>query len=192
MPLADIPPHPNQAPPIFVITGDRGAGKTTLCRILIDYARAANWQVSGLLCPARIEGDWKTGIEVLNLRSAEQYLLARRAEGESDPLRIYTPDWVFDRARLEWGNQCLNEAVPTDLLVVDELGPLELEQGVGWQSGIRALDSGQFHLALVVVRPELIRHARARWPQAESITLLSVKQTPSLAAALAEQFIPEK
>jgi hypothetical protein len=58
------------------------------------------------------------------------------------------------------------QAVPCGLLVVDELGPLEFERAQGWLSGLTALDSGEYELGLVVIRPELMGAALARWPEA--------------------------
>src|SRR4030043_156033 len=42
------------------------------------------------------------------------------------------------------------------LLIVDELGPLELELGQGLVAALAVLNEGAFSLALVVVRPELL------------------------------------
>ena len=58
----------------------------------------------------------------------------------------------------------LLEANPNcDLLVVDELGPLELVRGEGWQAALEALAQGGYCLALVVVRPELLDVLPAAW-----------------------------
>jgi len=50
------------------------------------------------------------------------------------------------------------------LLIVDELGPLEFIHAKGWLSGLVALDSFRYRLALVVIRPELMEAAQTRWP----------------------------
>ena len=58
-----------------------------------------------------------------------------------------------------------------DLLIVDELGPIELERGEGWQNGIAALNSGEYQAAVVVIRPELLDAASQLWPNASLITI---------------------
>ena len=65
----------------------------------------------------------------------------------------------------------LSAAADCDLLVVDELGPLEFESEEGLIQGMWALDDGHFRLGLVVVRPRLVHAAQARWPTATVLTL---------------------
>ena len=57
-------------------------------------------------------------------------------------------------------------AVAPDLLVVDELGPLEFARGVGLTEGLTAVDAGRYAVACVVVRPALVDEALRRWPDA--------------------------
>ena len=57
---------------------------------------------------------------------------------------------------LIWGNHVLSNSTPCDLLVVDELGPLEIDRGTGWQAGLAAVDSKEYAVAVVVVRAELL------------------------------------
>ena len=61
---------------------------------------------------------------------------------------------------MDWGNQTLNTSTPCDVLVVDELGPLEFERGIGLQNGFTAIDSRNFDFALVVIRPITVRVCR--------------------------------
>lgn len=53
--------------------------------------------------------------------------------------------------------------MPCDLLIVDELGPLEFNRGEGWIAGLTAVDSGSYQSALVVIRPSLLKMAYQRW-----------------------------
>ena len=56
----------------------------------------------------------------------------------------------------------LCSATPCGLLVIDELGPLEVEKGKGWSSAFGILAKAEFALGLVVVRPELVERVRLR------------------------------
>lgn len=120
-----------------MVSGPRATGKSAFCRFLAGYARAAGWDVAGLLSPAIVEDGLKTGILAENLRTSETRPLASAAPRPPFDLRL--GNWYFDRLTLDWGNRVLETCLPCDLFLVDELGPLELLRGAGWTSGLVAL-----------------------------------------------------
>jgi nucleoside-triphosphatase len=142
------------APPLWLISGVIGAGKTALCRALAGEARAAGWDVAGLLSPGVFEAGQKTAIQVEDLRSGERRLLASIEPRPGFDLPF--GQWHFDRAALAWGNHVLEHSVPCDLLVVDELGPLELLHGQGFTAAQAVLAGGRYRLGIAVVRPALV------------------------------------
>ena len=157
---------------LWILTGPRGSGKTTLCRRLAAEAKSLGWDVAGVVSPAVFDGGDKTGIEALDLRSGESRLFARRPVDPDGGLS-HRQRWVYDPIALAWGNQILSSAIPCDMLVVDELGPLELEAGQGWNAGLKALNSRAYQVALVTVRPELLAASRKRWPFAGAVDVES-------------------
>ena len=82
---------------------------------------------------------------------------------DKDQTGLETRHWSFFPEIVQWGNQALENAVPCDLLIVDELGPLEFTRGEGWIAGLAAVDSGSYQSALVVIRPSLLKMAGQRW-----------------------------
>ncbi len=76
---------------------------------------------------------------------------------------ISTQRWAFLLEAVEMGNQILMDAVPCDLLVIDELGPLEFDRGEGWVKGFESVSSGEYKAAIVVIRPSLLDKALMRW-----------------------------
>ena len=58
----------------------------------------------------------------------------------------------------------LEKLPPGELLLIDELGPLEFRGEGGFIAGFAAIDARHYRLAVVVVRPELLDAARQRWP----------------------------
>jgi nucleoside-triphosphatase THEP1 len=161
-------------PKYFILTGDRGVGKTTFCQRLVERAREIGMDVKGLISPAIFEDGKKVGIGVLNLsdNSSRRLAFARECSiGEPN-----TGRWAFVKESIEWGNQVLIESAPCELLLIDELGILEFEEGTGWQHGFTTIHQGKFQLALVVIRPNLVGSALARWPGAEIIELTSTNE----------------
>jgi len=175
-------------PRLFLITGERGAGKTTFCRVFIDRLRersAANLDVAGIVSAGVWEGNRKVGIDAVAVRSGERRCLAIiRRGGSAGP---GTQSWVFQPETVAWANRLLAQAVPCDVLVVDELGPLEWLQGQGFMAGIEAVSSGHYRHALAVVRAGLLDHAMPHWPQAKVIWVDSISQARALARHWAQQ-----
>lgn len=170
---------------LFIITGPREAGKTVFCRHLIEAARTAGWRVGGMLCPAMFENDRKTGIEAEALHTGLRLQLASLRRADQPQSGLVTRRWQFDAEVLTWGNRMLGSATPCDLLVVDELGPLEFERDEGWTAGLAALDGGNYRSGVVVIRPELLDAARHRWPAAEVIIIEQATSSRPAAEQLA-------
>jgi len=124
--------------------------------------------LGGFICPAVFAGGKKTGIDMLNVASGERRRLGKRSqiEGEST-----VGCWQLDESVIAWGNRILAGLKDEEIIVIDELGPLELEEGYGYQEALRLLDEGRYRAALVVVRPALLTLARLRWPQAQVLNL---------------------
>jgi nucleoside-triphosphatase THEP1 len=143
---------------IAILTGPFGSGKTTTCRQLADLARQRGLDYAGIVCPARFDGARKVGIDLINLRTGERRPLA---EADDLPADLCTARYRFDTDAMAWGAAILDSACPCDVLVVDEIGPLELERGQGWVNALPILRVGRFGLAVVVVRPSLVDAFRA-------------------------------
>lgn len=156
----------------IIITGKSGSGKTGFCASVVNAMRQSDlnrMDIRGVLSPALMRGGEKVGIQAVNLVTFEHKNLAERNEG--DPGAISTKRWVFNPKIIAWCNSILANATPCTVLVLDEIGPLEFERGEGFIAGLEAVDSGDYELSLVVVRPHLIDPALERWPGAEVINV---------------------
>lgn len=141
---------------ILVVTGWRGVGKTKYCRKIADRFVKQKRSVSGLLTPGRYnEKGEKNGIYAVNLSDGESRLFGSRVQGEINGLD-YSP-WIFDEDVMAWGNRVLSDQSATDLLIIDELGPLEFEKNLGWTAAFDLLKQKIFGIALVVIRPECMQ-----------------------------------
>ena len=160
------------APHIVVISGPAGCCKTALCLRVAEAARARGLLVRGIVSPPRLVGEVKTGIDVLDLHSGERRPLAESGVETNGPA---TTKWRFDAEALAWGTEVLHRSVPCDLLVIDELGPLELLHGAGWAGAVDLLRTGGYRWALVVVRPRLVERFLEMVPPRHT-TVVSVTQ----------------
>ncbi len=154
-------------PGVWIVSGPRGIGKTTWCTKVTEKAQSAGLSVAGILCPGEFEHGKKTAIHLTDISTREQRQLGKHVAYCKDGIRV--GNWLIDERAIAWGNQILSDAIGKELLIIDELGILEFERSGGFQEGMRILDNGCYKLALVVIRPELIEVALARWPGAEII-----------------------
>ena len=74
---------------------------------------------------------------------------------------------------MEWGNSVLERIDTCDLFILDEVGPFELEHGIGLVAGLNIINTAKDFPCAVVIRPSLIEKALARWTWAEVIDLAS-------------------
>jgi nucleoside-triphosphatase THEP1 len=153
---------------LTVLTGPSGAGKTTFCRDLVAQVYETDSLVGGFLCPAVFEGGKKIGIDMLNVATGERRRLGMRSYNKDETT---VGCWQLDEDVIAWGNRILAGLKNEALIIIDELGPLELEEGYGFQEALRLLDEGRYRTALVVVRPTLLPLARLRWPGAQVLDL---------------------
>lgn len=152
---------------LLIVTGEKGAGKTSWCVGLRDVALRQNLACDGLLSLAEMRDGVKAGIRLYAVATGESRPLAvaRAVEDWQSP----TPRWHFYEDALAWGNDYLGSIKPCDIVFVDELGPLELTHGRGWQNAFRLLTQGAYRLAVVTVRPSLVETMRARYPHAQVV-----------------------
>jgi nucleoside-triphosphatase len=164
-------------PTIVVVSGESGCGKTTLCTRAATLARARGLRVAGVLTPPRLTDGRKVGLDVEDMRSGLHRPLAEPCAepsqssvgGTDGPA---TESWRFHANGLAWGAMVLHHATPCDLLVIDELGPLELVRGEGWKVGLDLLRAGRYRLALVSVRPALLSRLQEQLAGVEPMTLI--------------------
>lgn len=161
-PLADLPLGQGQSPQLIIVSGPPGAGKSAWCWQLAGEAAAQGFVVAGLISPPVFAHGDKIGIKLVDPFSGDCRRLAVRRGGEHDGFK--TEQWVLDPAVLAWGNRILETIPPCDILILDELGPLELERGRGLVAGLDLIERRQIPLIVAVVRPKLLTAARKRWP----------------------------
>jgi len=156
---------------ILLLTGESGCGKTTLCARVAAELRARALDVAGVLTLPRFADGEKIGMDVADVRTGARIALAERARRGAGTADL---KWKFDDAALARGVHILRAATPCDVLIVDELGPLELIYGAGWLVALDVLQTQNYRHALVVVRPSLVENFCARVNAETRIVTLTI------------------
>ncbi|MDK2982471.1 MAG: nucleoside-triphosphatase [Chloroflexota bacterium] len=169
-------------PELFIITGARNVGKTRLCMRLIEMLQAQKRPVCGLVSPGIYENGCKTGILVREIASGDEKQLATYEPGW-DP-EVPSREWRFDMQAVEWGNERLQAIRKAEILLIDELGYLEMEQNRGWTAALSLLDGRKYEQAVLVIRPDLLDIARSRWHPSAFISVKSESEREEQALKL--------
>jgi nucleoside-triphosphatase THEP1 len=146
---------------IGLLTGPVGAGKTTIAERVVGLARRQGLVCGGLLAPALLNGcGQKAGIWGMDVGGGERRILARTDRELGGPA---VGPYSFDEAALAWAAGVVVGAVGTcELLVVDEIGRLELERGLGLAPVLPRLVMGEAPRSLVLVRDYLLAKLQGR------------------------------
>jgi nucleoside-triphosphatase THEP1 len=171
-----------------ILTGAVHIGKTTVCRAVADLVQERGYCVQGILTPPILDKTGRRlGIEVLDLATGEHRVLARvwREDGQAVPAPNGWEDTIhgdfsgpqvgiyqFDPAALQWGQEAVARAIAVgcDLLIVDEIGRLELEFNEGFYQVLQLLQTSIVLRSLLVVRFGLLEKFRHHVPELEFIT----------------------
>ena len=164
----------------IIMTGERGVGKPTGCQRVVALARASQYSCGGLLTLAHPDGSR----DVLDVGSGDERRLTLPPNSDQG---VVQGCFRFDPETLAWGNDVLSRILACDLLVVDELGPLEIKRGRGWVRAFDVLRDASFRLAVVVVRPELVVQAQLRLPtSATTVFTVTLENRDSLPEGLVQ------
>jgi nucleoside-triphosphatase THEP1 len=169
-----------------ILTGARGEGKTSLCIALAERARRAGWRVGGIVSPGRWSNGQRDTYWVRDLLSGEERVLARRSE-QAEAVRMGA--FSFDPEGIAFGRRALEAAMAAEvhLLLVDEVGPLEL-QGDGWATILHRLQTDAPQAMVWVVRPERIEEVQQRYPLLATATIVRAAEVD--AESLLQRVLP--
>jgi len=133
----------------IIVTGVIGVGKSTVCQKLTKILQSNGLVCGGILTFKSAEG----GIIIEDIRSGKKAPLAEINKGASGEPR--TDRYFFNQSGINLGIQAVNEAVSADVLIVDEVGQLEL-RGEGLVPVLEIIKSGRFKNCVTVVRKTLL------------------------------------
>lgn len=148
-------------PQIFIISGPRHSGKTTLLTQLITTHAEYNWPISGILAPSTMLNDRRSSIFVQNVATQDKCLLASRDELISDVFYEYG-GFNFSQQGYEFAKNALGKVFLKGIVAFDEYGPLEFAN-LGYANEFEQLLSKNISAVFIVIRDELLDRFVAKY-----------------------------
>lgn len=148
-------------PPVTIITGDRGEGKTTFLKNKIRDLQMQGLRVTGFIAEGIQKDGRRTGYRIINVNTGEK---AEFCLESGKPEWERTGRYYIDPQGLAKGYEWLDpECIrQSDLVVIDELGPLELS-GRGWDTPITRILREEPKPMIWTVRRKLVKKIAHKW-----------------------------
>ena len=118
---------------MVVVTGPTGGGKTAVVTAVAERLRAAGVTVAGFVQPGIFDGEAKAGFGIRDLATGDEAVLASLSEGEKGD---FGTRFSFSEDGFRLGREALGRATSSSIVIIDELGPIEL-RGQGHMPAVR-------------------------------------------------------
>ena len=144
---------------LFFVTGQPGIGKTTIILKTVDDLKNMGFKVGGMLSREVREKGTRVGFEIVDFGTEKRGWLAHVNQPEGPQVSKYR---VNLRDLDNIGAGCIRNAVTdAQIVVVDEIGPMELHSSAFKEAVVQAVNSDKPLLGVI--------HQRARDPLIEQL-----------------------
>ncbi len=148
-------------PIVFIICGEVNNGKTTFTKKIVSRLQANGLHIRGFFSTKNSNDPSGYSYYIEDITSEKKQMLCSESYS---PASIKSGRFYFLEKGLTLGRQILLQTIqkPTDLIVADELGPLEINDR-GWAQAIGYLLNHSKTPHLWVVRERLVKAVVRKW-----------------------------
>jgi len=136
---------------IFILTGKIHSGKTSFLQKMCATLKTKGLLINGLLSPAFYEFKDHKGYNGFNIKSEESFALAR-LEGKVDWEK--SGQYYFIPEGLKKAVESILDFQNCDLTIIDEIGPLEMQEKGLWKAACLLFNQPQN--ILIVLRKSIL------------------------------------
>ena len=157
---------------IIIVTGAIGIGKTTVCRKLIETLRSRGYTCGGILTYKAAD----KSIIVEDIQSGEKKTLASVKNVYHGPRTV---KYSFNPKAIDFGIRAIDKGTTTTILLVDEIGHLELRRE-GFIKVLELIKVGKVKHCILVIRTELLHAFLPQLPAAPLVFETSINNREQL------------
>lgn len=156
----------------LLIVGDPRSGKTSWCREYIDWVRGQGISAGGILSPEVCENGERLGFDVTDLTTGKRIPYARLSSNDSFREGERVGPYTIEHDAILFARRAIQRAIDSecDLVVIDEVGPLEL-RGKGLMPAVELTLSSALNV-LIVVRSSLREAVQRYFFKSEFATVI--------------------
>lgn len=144
----------------IVLTGPKCAGKSTVLTRVAAYMKEKGLGVDGVISPRIWKNGVRYGYNVINVATGAVNLLAAESDALEGEL-IKFCSFSFSKSAFDSGNSGIIGGLQSDLLIVDEIGNMELG-GEGWGSSMPRVAERK-KPTLLSVRQDVVDKIHDKW-----------------------------
>ncbi len=137
---------------IVIVSGKKNAGKTKYLQEIRQRAAGKGWDVGGFLSIARWENNEKSHYFLFDLQNAKEHLLAWKSD---KPAALRIGQYELSASAFDWGTNLIRSQLHLPVLILDEFGPLEMQEK-GWYKALLFLLKHYRGILFISVRPDLL------------------------------------
>ena len=170
----------------LLVVGEPRSGRTSWCRQYIKRRRESGSSVGGILSPAIEKQGQRVGSNAIDLLTSQEIPFARPSRYRSFKGGEKVGDYTISREGILFACGAIQRAVEgrCDLVVIDEVGPLEL-RGSGLMPAVESALASAVNV-LIVVRSSSKEALRRRFPEYKFVVGANLTQSSPNVSELAD------
>ncbi len=147
---------------VLLIAGNPGVGKTTVLTKTVDLLKSKNCNVGGMISREVREKGTRVGFEILDLKTHKRGWLAHVNQKTGPQVGKYRVN--LDDLKSIGAKAILDAVETSEIIAIDEIGPMELFSEEFKNAVKKALDSNKEVIAVVHARAndKILREAKSR------------------------------
>ena len=166
---------------VIIVTGAIGIGKTTVCEKVVSIVQSLGYTCGGILTYKAPD----KSLTILDIQTGERKTLASNDTIYHGPR---TEKYFFNTEAINFGIRAIEHGTVSDVLIVDEVGHLELG-GEGFAKSLELITTDRVGNSILVIREQLLPNFLAQLGNNPSIFETTISNRDQLPQKICSSLI---